>query len=113
MVLALCTSNLETLNVPPPVRRIVFDRCWAMLNDTPPPLAEEERVLDLRKGDEQALHAMVAVIRTALNEYGITRLMWDHPVSEPSQESTPAAGPLVERLQQLYPASSDPTDTAS
>jgi hypothetical protein len=112
MVLALCSSDLDTLNIPPPVRRSVFDRCWAMLYDTPPPLVREERVLDLRQGDEQALHAMVAVIRTALNDCGITKLVWDHPPSEPSQESTPAARPLVERLQQLYPAPVDPTDHA-
>jgi hypothetical protein len=113
MVLALCSSDLDTLNIPHPLRRTVFDRCWSMLHDTPPPLAREERVLDLRQGDEQGLHAMVAVIRTALNECGITKLIWDHPPSEPSQESTPAARPLVERLQQLYPAPSDPTDHAS
>ena len=113
MVLALCSSDLETLNVPPAVRRSVFDRCWVMLYDTPPPLAREERVLDLRQGDEQALHAMVAVIRTAFNECGIKQLMWDHPPSEPSQESTPAARPLVDRLQRIYPTSSDPQNHSS
>ncbi len=113
MVLALCSSDLDTLNVPPAVRRSIFNRCWAMLYDTPPPLAREERLLDLRQGDEHALDAMVAVIRTALIECGITKLLWDHPPSEPSQESTPAARPLVERLQELFPAPSDPADHAS
>jgi hypothetical protein len=113
MVLALCSSDLETLNVPPAVRQNVFNRCWAMLHDIPPPTAKAERILDLRHGDEQALHAMVAVIRTALHESGITTLIWDHPASEPSQESTPTARPLIERLHQLYPAPADPTDDAS
>jgi hypothetical protein len=110
MVLALCSSDLDTLNIPPPVRRSVFDRCWAMLYDTPPPTVREERVLDLREGDDLALHAMVEVIRSAFDEYGITNLTWDHPPSAPSQQSTPAARPLVDRLQQLFPARSDAPD---
>jgi hypothetical protein len=110
MVLALCTSDLDTLNVPAPVRRSIFDRCWAMLYDTPPPTKREERVLDLREGDELALHAMVEVIRAAFDECGIRNLTWDHPPSAPSQESTPAARPLVDRLQQIFPVRSDAPD---
>ena len=34
---------------------------------------------------------------------GIRTITWDHPVSEPTRESTPAAKPLIDRLGQLYP----------
>src|SRR5213080_1606721 len=62
MVLALCSSELESLNVPESLRVSLFDRCWAMLHDEPPPTQKEERVLDLREGHELALQAMVDVI---------------------------------------------------
>jgi hypothetical protein len=110
MVLALCTSDLETLNVPDAVRRTVFDRCWALLHDTPPPVNREERVLDLRGGTEVTLDAMVEVIRSTLAEHGIIRLTWDHPPSEPTRGTTPAAQPLVERLGKLYPGAPDIAD---
>ena len=64
MVLALCTSDLETLNVPEAARRTVFDRCWALMHDTPPPERREECVLDLRNGTALTLDAMVAVIKS-------------------------------------------------
>src|SRR5215510_12024663 len=51
-VSALCTSNLETLNIPSELRRAIFDRCWALVNTTPPPTNPKERVLDLREGTE-------------------------------------------------------------
>ena len=54
--------------------------------------------------------AMVDVIRSTLNERGIAVLRWDHPPSPPSQKSTLEALPLVERVQLLYPASSDNPD---
>jgi len=107
MVLALCSSELESLNIPESVRVSLFDRCWAMLHDESPPTQKEERVLDLREGHELALQAMVDLIRSTLNERGITVLRWDHPPSAPSRKSTPEALPLVERVQRLYPASSD------
>jgi hypothetical protein len=110
MVLALCSSELESLNIPESLRVSLFDRCWAMLHDEPPPTQKEGRVLDLREGHELALQAMVDVIRNTLNERGITVLRWDHPSSAPSQKSTPEALPLVERVQLLYPASSDIPD---
>jgi hypothetical protein len=110
MVLALCTSDLETLNVSDAVRRTIFDRCWALMHDTPPPDRKEDRVLDLRDGTELTLDAMVAVIRSTLAEHGITQLTWDHPPSEPTRQTTPEALPLVERLQKLYPASPDIAD---
>jgi len=109
MVLALCSSELENLNMPDALRRSLFDRCWAMLHDDPPPAKKEDRVLDLRQGDELALQAMVELIRSTLTEHGISQLTWDHPPSEPSRPTTPEALPLVERLQQLNPP---PTDIA-
>lgn len=110
MVLALCTSDLPTLNVPEPVRQTIFHRCWALLHDTPPPERREERVLDLREGTDVTLEAMVEVIRSTLAEHGITRLTWDHPSSEPTRATTPEALPLVDRLQKLYPAAPDVAD---
>ncbi len=109
MVLALCTSDLQTLNVPDAVRRTVFDRCWALMHDTPPPTKKEDRVLDLRDGTELTLEAMVAMIKSTLADHGITRLTWDHPPSEPTRQTTPEALPLIERLGELYP---DPPDIA-
>ena len=109
MVLALCTSDLPTLNVPEPVRQTIFHRCWALMHDTPPPERREERVLDLRAGTDVTLEAMVETIRRALAEHGITRLTWDHPPSEPTRATTPEALPLVDRLQKIYP---DPPDIA-
>ncbi|WP_447979112.1 hypothetical protein [Candidatus Nitrospira bockiana] len=103
MVIALCTSGLSTLNVPEPLRDEIFNRCWALLHEEPPPSRREERVLDLRSGTELTLDAMVATIRGLLTEAGIPVLTWDHPVSPPTLSSTPAAEPLIERLQQLYP----------
>ena len=110
MVLALCTADLPTLNVPEPVRQTIFHRCWALLHDTPPPERREERVLDLREGTDVTLEAMVEVIRSALSAHGITRLTWDHPPSEPTRQTTPDALPLVERLQKLYPEPPDIAD---
>ena len=110
MVLALCTSELPTLNVPEPVRQAIFHRCWALLHDTPPPERREERVLDLRTGTDVTLEAMVEMIRSTLSEHGITHLTWDHPPSAPTQATTAEALPLVERLLQLYPAPPDIAD---
>jgi hypothetical protein len=42
-----------------------------------------------------------------LSEAGINKLTWDHPPSEPTRSTTPEALPLVERLEKLYPPSSD------
>ena len=103
IVLALSTSDLESLNVPTSVRKTLFDRCWALLHDTPPPEKKEERVLDLRQGDEVTLEALVDIIRRTLDEHRITELSWEHQPSEPTKSTTPEALPLVERLQKLYP----------
>jgi len=107
LVVALCTSRLSSLNVPESLRATIFDRCWALVNEGPPPTRPEERVLDLRAGTDVALEAIVETIRGLLTEAGITIVTWEHPVSEPTRTSTPEALPLIERLQKLYP---DPPD---
>lgn len=110
MVLALCTSDLPTLNVPEDVRQTIFHRCWVLMHDTPPPAKAEDRVLDLRDGTDLTLEAMVEVIQRTLSSHGITQLRWDHPSSEPTRATTPQALPLVDRLQKLYPADPDIAD---
>ncbi len=107
MVVALCTSRLSSLNVPESLQATIFDRCWTLVNDHPPPAKTEERVLDLRAGTDVTLESMVETIRSLLTEAGITTLRWDHPPSEPTRTSTPEAIPLIERLQKLYPGPPD------
>ena len=107
MVLALCTSDLKNLNVSQSVRTAIFDRCWALLNEGPPPTDPKERRIDLRPGTELTLEAMVETIRTMLADAGITKLTRDHPPSDPTRPTTPEALPLVERLEKLFPPSSD------
>jgi len=103
LVTALCTSPLTTLNIPDNLRAKVFDRCWVLIHDNPPPGRPEERVIDLRPWTEVTLDAIVETIRTVLGEAGVRRLIWDHPPSAPRQTSTPVAQPLIDRLEQLYP----------
>ena len=110
MVAALCTAELPSLNIPHPLRATIFDRCWALAHDGPPPIVPKERVLDLRGGTEVTLEALAVTIRTLLAEAGISRLTWEHQPSEPTRTSTPEAQPLIERLQQLYPAPPDVVD---
>lgn len=107
MVLALCTSDLPTLNVPEAVRQTIFHRCWALVHSEPPPTEKKEQVVDLRGGTETTVEAMVEVIQSILAEHGIEQLTWDHPPSEPTRDTTPAALPLVDRLQKLYPEPPD------
>ena len=109
-VSALCTSNLETINIPRELRHAIFDRCWLLFHTGVPPTDPTDRVLDLRGGTELTLDACASMIRASLADVGITRLVWDHPVSDPTQESTPAAKPLIERLGQLYPDDPDIVD---
>ncbi len=111
LVTALCTSRLTSLNVPEAMRDTIFDRCWMLIHDDPPPTNLEERVLDLRPWTEATLEAMVETIRGVLTEAGIRTLAWDHPPSEPTRASTPEAQPLIERLDQLYPHPPEGTDT--
>lgn len=108
MVVALCTSDLESLNAPLSVRATVFNRCWALLHEEPPPVKKEDRVLDLTLGDEVMLEALVTSIRQTFEEYGFSELIWEHSPSEPSRESTPEVQSLVERIQKLYPPPDDP-----
>jgi len=107
MVVALCTSDLESLNAPSSLRETVFNRCWALLHEEPPPVKKEDRVLDLMSGDEVTLEALVTVIRQTFQEHGYSELIWEHPPSEPSRESTPEVKSLVERIQKLYPPPDD------
>lgn len=109
-VSALCTAKLEDINVPKEIRTAIFDRCWALIHTELPPSNQAERVLDLRRGTELTLEACATAIRSILSEAGITTLVWDHPVSEPTHQSTPAAKPLIERLGQLYPDNPDIVD---
>lgn len=110
MVLALCTSGLKTLNVPDSLRNTLFDRCWALIHEGPPPTNPEDRILDLRAGTELTLEAMAETIRALFAEAGITQLTWDHPPSEPTRQSTPEAKPLIDRLQQFNPEPPDVVD---
>ena len=109
-VSALCTADLVTFNVPLELRATIFDRCWALVHTDSPPIDPKERVLDLREGTELTLEACLSTIRSLLTDAGIRILTWDHPVSEPTRESTPAAKPLIDRLGQLYPASPEIVD---
>jgi hypothetical protein len=105
LVMALCTSRLPSLNVPEALCTTMFDRCWMLIHDGPPPAKPEERILDLRAWTEVTLEAMVETIRTVLTAAGIRTVTWDHPPSEPTRTSTPEAQPLIERLERLYPGS--------
>jgi len=109
-VSALCTAPLESINLSEDLRRRIFDSCWALIKTEPPPADPKSRVLDLRDGTELTLDACVSTIRTLLTEAGVSTLVWDHPVSEATHESTPAAKPLIERLGQLYPDKPDIVD---
>jgi hypothetical protein len=81
-----------------------------LINTDAPPADPKQRVLDLRQGTELTLEACVSTIRSLLAEAGITKLMWDHPVSNPTRDSSAAAQPLIDRLGQLYPADPDIVD---
>ena len=109
-VSALCTSNLTSINVSKELRNEIFNRCWALLHTDTPPEDPKDRVLDLRHGTELTLEACLSTIRSLLSDAGIRTLTWDHPVSEATQESTPAAKPLIDRLGQLYPENPDIVD---
>lgn len=109
-VTALCTANLRTINIPEDLRRTLFDRCWALIHTGDPPTNPQERVLDLRGGTELTLDACVSTIRSLLAEADIPVVMWDHPVSDATRNSSPEALPLIERFGQLYPEKRDPVD---
>lgn len=104
VVTALCTSRLTSLNVPEMLRATIFNRCWTLIHDSPPPGRPEERALDLRPWTDVTVEAMVEIIRVAFTEAGIRTLSWDHSPSESTRTSTPEAQSLIERLNQLYPS---------
>lgn len=109
LVTALCTSRLTALNIPDTLRTTIFDRCWVLIHDNPPPRRPQDRVLDLRPWTEVTLEAIVETIRGLLLEAGIRTLTWDHAPGAPTLTSTPEARPLIERLGSLYPPpDSDP-----
>ena len=101
LVTALCTSRLTALNIPDAVRVRVFDRCWVLIHETPPPGRPEERVLDLRPWTEVTLDAMVETIRSVLTDAGIQTLSWDHTPNDSTQMNTAEVQPLIDRLAQV------------
>ena len=107
MVVALCTSDLESLNAPVSLRDMVFNRCWALIHEESAPVKKKDRVLNLMLGDEVMLEALVTLIRQTFEEHGFSELTWEHSPSEPSRESTPEVQSLVERIQKLYPPPED------
>ena len=112
-VSALCTADLATCNVSPELRATIFDRCWALTHTEASPTDPKERVLDLREGTELTLEACLSTIRSLLADAGIRSLTWDHPVSEPTHQSTPEAKPLIDRLGRLYPEPPEIVDPES
>lgn len=109
-VSALCTADLATINISKELRQTIFDRCWRLLHTEPPPTNPQERVLDLRGGTELTLEACASTIRSLLQEANISTVVWDHPVSAPRMSSTPEALPLIDRLERLYPDTSQGVD---
>lgn len=83
MVTALCTSRQTSTNIPGHLRTTLFDRCWVLIHETPPPRRQEERVLDLRPWTEVTLDAMVATIRGAFSDAGIRTLTWEPTPNDP------------------------------
>lgn len=113
MVAALCTADIPTMNAPEDVRRLVFDRCWALIQDTPPPEEPKDRVLNLRNGDEVTLEALVEVIQGTFTDHGYDQLTWEHEASEATQTPSPDVQPLIDRLQGWDPVNPPPVDGAS
>jgi len=112
-VSALCTADLTTINISKELRQTIFDRCWRLLHTEPVPTNPQERVLDLREGTELTLEACASTIRSLLQDANISTLVWDHPVSDPRMSSTPEAMPLINRLERLYPDTSQDVDDPS
>src|SRR5438445_12476130 len=95
MVLALCTSDLEAVNVPDAVRRTVFDRCWALIHNTPPLDRKEDLVLDMRDEKEMTVEAMVELYTSTYAAHGNKQLACYPSTQEPPPHETPEAVPLV------------------
>jgi hypothetical protein len=113
LVTALCTSRLTMLNIPTTLRTTIFDRCWVLIHDSPPPRRMEARLLDLQPWTELTVEAMAESIRRGLAEAGIHTLMWDHPPGEPARISMPEALIFIDRLSDVFPQASEATLTAS
>ena len=103
LVTALCTSRLTVLNIPYTLRTAMFDRCWVLIHESPPPRRPEARVLDLRTWNELTVEAMAETIRAGLMEAGIHTLAWDHQASTPTHISIPEAEILIDRLTHIRP----------
>lgn len=112
LITALCTSRLTLLNIPDPLRTKIFDRCWVLIHEGPPPRRPEERVLDLRPWTAVTLEAVVETIRSLFAAAGIRTLTWEHPASEPRPRRTPAAQPLIDRVDRVSPQRSGTRDAA-
>lgn len=113
LVGALCTSEIPTLNAPEKIRQLVFDRCWALLHDVPPPKDPKQRVLDLRQGDEVTLEALVEMIQRTFTEHGYDQLTWEHDPSDPTQFTSPDAQPLIDRLRYWDPVDPPAVDRSA
>lgn len=111
VVTALCTSRLTDLNIPETLRATIFNRCWALIHESPPPCRPEDRTLDLRPWTELTVEAMAETIRTALTEAGILILAWDQAPSKPSQLTSTIAQPVIERHERLPAAVFKTSDT--
>lgn len=113
LITALCTSRGIVLNISDQLRTKIFDRCWVLIDESPPPRRPEKRVLDFTSWTPVTLDAMVETIRSILTEAGIRTLTWDHSASERTQVSTSGTQPLIDRFEQLHAPLSMASDTAS
>jgi hypothetical protein len=108
LVSALCTSPLTTLNIPARLRTLVFDRCWVLIHESPPPEKWEKRVLDLLPWNEVTLNAMVDTIQGAFTDAGIRTLTWNHALSNSTRPIAPRPQSLINPLDvRLRPSSED------
>lgn len=113
VVTALCTSRLAALNIPETLRATIFNRCWALIHESPPPRRPEDRILDLRPWTEVTVEAMAETIRWALTEAGISILAWEHAPSKPTQLKSTEAQAVGEQLEQLHASVSKTSNTDS
>jgi hypothetical protein len=113
--IALFTSRVTALNIPDTLRTAMFDRCWVLIHDSPPPRRADARVLDLMPWTQLTVEAMAEIIRAGLTEAGIHTLAWDHRHSEPTHTITREADIFIDRLtlytlQATEPASGEAAD---
>mgnify|MGYP001184704583 CR=1 FL=1 len=113
LVTALCTSCLHVLNIPQALRTSIFNRCWVLIHESPPPRRPEERVLDLRPWTEITVEAMAESIRVGLTEAGIHTLAWDHTPSHPTHISQPPTYILIDHHLHLFPHRSEATEATT